>query len=93
VIIPLSDLAIVILHLVFNFVILLLRFENEAVIPMHHYVQHTVLNLMQKCPHNLLWFYPSLYYVIVILPLLVLRPYRIGGWFEPFTLCFHIFIF
>lgn len=41
-IIPLSDLAIVLLHLVFNFVILLLRYENEAVIPMHHYVQHSV---------------------------------------------------
>jgi hypothetical protein len=43
---------------------------------------HTVISVKfdakrQKCSYNLLWFYSSLYYVIVILPLLGLRPYRI----------------
>lgn len=46
---------------------------------------------MQKMSCNLLWFYSSLYYVIVVVPLLGLRLYR--GSLDLLSIYFHIIYF
>jgi hypothetical protein len=87
VIIPLSVLAIVILPLVLllcNFILLFWKWSSVITLTVSNRIRK------DKMTCNLLWFYPSLYYVIVILPAYAHIKYEGSSNLSPIS--FHIFI-